>query len=358
MRKNGRNAEPGSAAILGCTGIFERVDSHLLCAFPELVRSLGGDPLQFLKQVDLEPRSFRAGHDDVSYRQPIHLVARAATDLNCPDFGMRLARLQAGALASPLAVVARNARTLGEALELVVSHSYAHSLAAALWLKRAQADEQVMMGHELLLPGIVDKRQAIEQILLVIYLTLCDATGGLTRARRIDFRHQPMSPPETYYRHFGCETRFGQRADAILFSRHALACPIKSPNFLLCLTTIARIETEFLCREPPLHAKVRGAIMKTLGTRACTNLSIAQQLKLHPRAMHRRLSQEGTSFQRIKNEVRRDVLIDYLENTTFSVAEMSERLGFGEQSALTRFAHTWLRSSPTEHRSQRGHKAV
>lgn len=54
-----------------------------------------------------------------------------------------------------------------------------------------------MLGHDILLGGLADKRQIIEQVLLMIHLSCRDATGGLLRARRVDFRHQPLSPPAT-----------------------------------------------------------------------------------------------------------------------------------------------------------------
>ena len=38
-------------------------------------------------------------------------------------------------------------------------------------------------------------------------------TGGYARARRVLFRHQPISAPRIYRRYFGCEILFGETAD-------------------------------------------------------------------------------------------------------------------------------------------------
>lgn len=333
-------------------GRFDRVDPRILWAFPDLVTGLGGDPDGMFRRVGIDPAMANQGRWDLSYRQMVDLVALAATELNCSDLGMRLARLQAGVIQSPLLQVVRNSATLGDALRHVIDHSYAHSLAAAIWLKRCAADETVMVGHDILIEGVPDKRQAIEQILLIEYLTCLDATGGLARARRVDFRHQPVSPPSVYRRHFGCEVWFGQSGDGIVYGEHVLACPIIEPDPSACRRILARIDVAFAEHEPPLGARVLGVVMHLLGSERCTNEGVASELGLHSRTLHRRLRREGTSFQRIKSQVRRDFLLHYLDQTDFPISEISERLGFAEQSAMTRFCRQWLGTSPTKRRAE------
>lgn len=330
---------------------FDHVEPRILWSFPDLVAGMGGDIEVLLRHVGIDPDAFRDGRAPVSYRQMVDLVAHAAAHFQCPDFGMRLATLQVHAIQSPLMRVLRHSRTLGEAWDLVTSHSYAHSLAAEIWLRRAPAEQAVMLGHDILLEGLADKRQAIEQILLVTHLSCREATSGMLRARRVDFRHQPLSSAATYRRYFGCDVRFGQPADMIVYGEDALASPIAAPDPLACSLTIEGIGAAFPQRKPPLHVTVRGLVTHFLGGERCTNSGVAEVLSLHSRTLHRRLREEGTSFQRIKNEVRRDMLIPYLDQTDFPISEISERLGFAEQSAMTRFCRQWLGRSPTERRS-------
>lgn len=330
-------------------GVFDRVHPCILWSFSDLVAEQGGDPDAMLRRVDIDPAA-DGGNREVSYRQMVDLVALAAAELSCPDFGMHLAKTQAGLIRTPLCQLVRNSRTLGEALENVVSHGYAHSLAAAIWLKRCASDETVMVGHDILITGSPDRRQAIEQILLIEYLTCREATGGLVRARRVEFRHQPVSPLACYRSYFGCEVLFGKPADAIVYGEQALSCPITTADPSAFRKNIAVIEASFDQREPPLRATVRGIIAHLLGSDGCTNGGVAAELAMHTRTLNRRLRQEGTSFQRIKNQVRRDLLVHYLEQTNFPVSEISERLGFAEQSAMTRFCRKWLADSPTGRR--------
>ena len=182
-----------------------------------------------------------------------------------------------------------------------------------------------------------------------------ELTGRRARVRKVHFRHQPVSPLKTYRRYFGCAVRFGQSEDGVIFSEADFACPIIHPDSQLYQAVTSFIDASFTRYRPPLHAQARGVIMQFLGTEHCTNERIATALNLHPRTLHRRLREEGTSFQQVKDEVRRDAMLYYIQQTDLEFASISERLGFAEQAVMTRTCHRWFSASPTGLRSKRSH---
>ena len=188
--------------------------------------------------------------------------------------------------------------------------------------------------------------------MLLGHLNALDITGGRVRVRKVHFRHQPIAPLNTYRRYFGCTVRFGQSEDGVFFSDGDFACPILHPDLQLYQAATAFIDASFTRYTPPLHAQVRGVIMQFFGTDHCTNERIATTLNLHPRTLHRRLREEGTSFQQVKDEVRRDAMLYYIRHTNLDFVAISERLGFAEQAVLTRTCHRWFSASPTDLRSQ------
>ena len=326
------------------TEIFDTVHAQMLRFFPELVEELGGDPDALLLQAGIETPE--------TYRQAIHLLELAAAELGCPDFGLRLAQKQGGgAMFGPLGLAMRNSRTFGEALTYVSQHTYAHSLAARIRLIRLP-DGGAFSAHDILLEGVPVKTQLIEQIILIGHLAALEITGGHARVRRVHFRHQPVSPMKTYRRHFGCEVCFGKNEDGVLFSAADLACPVIDPDKQAFERVTAFIDSAFPRHLPPLHAQVRGVVMQFLAAGPCSNDSVAAELHFHPRTLHRRLRAEGTSFQKIKDEVRRDVLLYYLQQTRLDFTRISERLGFAEQSVMTRSCNRWFAASPTSLRQR------
>jgi AraC-like DNA-binding protein len=192
----------------------------------------------------------------------------------------------------------------------------------------------------------------MEQLLLVGHLAAVQITGGRARVRRVHFRHQPVSSLRTYRRYFGCEIRFGQNEDGVVFSDRDLASPIIDPDSKVYEKATSFIDAKFTRRKPPLDAQARGVIMQFLGTEHCRNERIAAALNLHPKTMQRLLKAEGTSFQKIKDEVRRDLMLYFLKQTNLEFARISERLGFAEQSVMTRTCNRWFSVSPTKLRLQ------
>lgn len=331
---------------------FDVIHADMLRFFPELAEELGGYPDLLLKQVGIELPE--ADHrPQANYRQFVLLMERAASDLVCPNFGMQLAALQAEtAIAGPFGDAMRNSRTFGEALHFACSHSYAHSLAAGIWLKRSQSGRNIIAGHDILLDRLPHKAQAMEYILLVGHLMALGLTHSKVRSRRVLFRHQPLSTAKTYRQYFGCEVRFGQRADAVVYSDADLACALSPPDPEAYQSATAFIEARFSYRKSPLAAQVRGIVTHFLGTELCTKDRVAAELGLHARTMHRHLAKADTSFQKIKDEVRRDRIVYYLGQTGLDFSAISEKLGFSEQAVMTRCCHKWFAMPPTKLRAE------
>jgi AraC-like DNA-binding protein len=323
--------------------VFDQLHASVLGSFSELVSELGSDSASLLRRSAIEQEQ-----SSVTYGQLVHLLELAAKELNCPDFGMRLAvRQKIVASYGPLGLVMRNSRTYGEALTYVSEHSYAHSLAARVRLVRFDDEEELFAAHDILLEGIAAKSQAIEQILLLGQLGALELTGGYARARKVYFRHQPLSTPKTYRKYFGCDVRFGQEQDGLCYTFDDLNCPIIDINPEAYQRATSTIDEVFKPGNPPMHAEVRGVLMRLLGGSTCTGGRVAAELTLHPRTMSRRLAEEGTSFQKIKDKLRRDLLLYYLKHTAMTFGQISEKLGFAEQAVLTRYCQEVFSRSPT-----------
>jgi AraC-like DNA-binding protein len=326
-------------------GVGDIVHARVLREFPALVTALGGDDRALLFQAGVEPAAA------VTYSQMIRLFARAALVLECADFGMRLAVRQGGGIFGPLGLVMKNSRHFGDALDYAVKHTFAHSPAAQIWLRRYPDDEMVFCGHDILLDDAGDKAQAMELLLLAGHLAAMEMTGGQVRARKVHFRHRGVSPRGVYRRYFGCEVLFGQSEDGMYFLEQDLACPIEGADAQARQLAASFIETEFARHRPPLQALVRSLVLQHLGTEGCTNDAVAASLNLHPRTLRRRLVVEGTSFQKIKDEVRRDFMLHYIQKTDLDFCGISARLGFAEQSVMSRYCHRWFAVSPSRLRA-------
>ena len=95
-----------------------------------------------------------------------------------------------------------------------------------------------------------------------------------------------------------------------------------------------------------LSAQVRVLITRHLVEGNCTCKRVASTLGLHPRTLQRRLREEDESFEAIKDDVRRDVALQYLQRPDISLLQVTEMLGYSETSVLSRSCVRWFSASP------------
>ncbi len=83
-----------------------------------------------------------------------------------------------------------------------------------------------------------------------------------------------------------------------------------------------------------------------------TQEDMAKRLNITSRTLRRRLGQEGINYQEIQNSVRKNIAIEYLKSTSWTVQEISDRLGYSEEVNFSRAFKRWVGISPSLFRHQ------
>lgn len=76
----------------------------------------------------------------------------------------------------------------------------------------------------------------------------------------------------------------------------------------------------------------------------------ADHLHVSPRTLRRRLDEEGTNYQRIVHELRRQLAETYLRDSMLSIAEIADMLGYNDVSNFRRAFLSWTGRSPAAYR--------
>lgn len=79
---------------------------------------------------------------------------------------------------------------------------------------------------------------------------------------------------------------------------------------------------------------------------------IADRLSLHSQTLRRRLAQEGTTYNDLKAQCRRDTALYYLSKSNLSIEQIALRTGFSETSAFTRAFKGWTGVAPQSYRQR------
>jgi AraC-like DNA-binding protein len=326
---------------------FDVVHSNAIRFFDQLVSSLGGNAEDLLRVVHIDPALFRKRSSVIEYRAIINLLDFAAMELLCPDFGLRLAVLQGGTrVMGPIGLAMKNSQNLGEALGYCRRHIHAYNPAARIEFSHDRPKRTLSIGFEILADRSRSKCQAIEHGLMLTYLSILEITGGAARVRRVALEHSPVAAPGVYEAAFGCEVLFNQPRDGLVIDEKDLLCSIVSPNEEVYEMATRFIADHYPSTTPPMQARVRMVIGRYLGE-DCTHERVAAELCMHARTLQRRLRCEGTSFEAIKDEVRREIALRCLQQPDIPLSQVAERLGYAQQSVLSRSCYRWFALSPT-----------
>jgi AraC-like DNA-binding protein len=96
--------------------------------------------------------------------------------------------------------------------------------------------------------------------------------------------------------------------------------------------------------------RVKAAIIDGLANGSVSEASVAEQLHMTPRNLHRRLQKENTSFKLLLTEIRKELAQQYIQDRSKTLTEISYLLGFSEASSFSRAYKGWTGHAPTEAR--------
>jgi len=179
------------------------------------------------------------------------------------------------------------------------------------------------------------------------------------RVTRVDFAHAapeesatPRDPTAAYREWFDAPVAFGADTTQLVLPRAALALPLRTsdPALLAILTRAADDLARATERDPSTAANVARVLRDLLRDDAGSIEQVAKRLGVPPRSLQRRLKDEGTSFQVVRDATRKELAQRYLD-ARMSIAEISFLLGFSEPSAFFRAFKRWTGRTPAEARA-------
>jgi len=160
--------------------------------------------------------------------------------------------------------------------------------------------------------------------------------------------HQPLTDTADYLTYFGCRPYFNQPTTGFTLRTADLMRPLNQDA--LAHQAVVQYLASITTHQPGMTQSVRTMVRQLLPTGTASLELIAAQFDLHPRALHRRLSAEKTSFGELIDGVRRETAEHYLRDTDISLSHLTRELGYAEQSVLTRSCRRWFGCGPSSYR--------
>lgn len=200
-----------------------------------------------------------------------------------------------------------------------------------------------------------------------MYRMLCDVFVGIfvTLARFLSGRDE-LSPLEVHLNHpqpsyleaynelCRCPVLFDQPRTEIIVPTTLLDIPVAMADS----ATAAMAESQcadILARMGPkegIVAKVRRILLRNPGTFPPVD-EVASQLATSTRTLSRSLQDVGTSYQRILDEVRKEMAIEYLRNSNLPIEELAALVGYSDPSNFRKAFRRWTQHAPSYYREER-----
>ena len=220
--------------------------------------------------------------------------------------------------------------------------------------------EVVTEGEEAILrirseTALRQDNHVVEEFMLTIWHRLaCWLIGQRIPLIKASFNYEKPGHVKEYYSLFFCPLEFEQEFSGIHFSAHYLSMPLVRSRQALDL--FLRTAPAGILVKPDEGNSYTSQVHSIIGKREALEFpsfeSIAQQLHSTPQTLRRRLQKENTSYQEIKDTMRRDIAIYHLSRKKFSINRITFLVGFTETSAFHRAFKKWTGVTPRAYRQE------
>lgn len=204
---------------------------------------------------------------------------------------------------------------------------------------------------------LYDPHHFFQESLLVIWHRLaCWLTGHQIELTASYFDY-PAPDHVREYRHlFNSPLHFDQPQTGLSFPKRYLDLPVIRDE--RALKRFLETSPADLLAKPDgsstYSARIRTIIGRDFSTSFPDFEQVARQINVSPQTLRRRLKEENTSYQDIKDQLRRDLAIHHLTRNELSIQEIALRVGFTETSTFHRAFKKWTGLTPGAYRTGAG----
>ena len=337
--------------------LHHTVSLHVAQAMLERAHIAGHDRGTLLHEAGIPPALL----DDPSSRLlPVQFanLMRALWRLSGDEFmGFTEHRSRVGTF--PLMMhAALNAETLGEALRHGC-HFY-RVLTDEITLSLREQGDSARFVLRLRRPDLDTGHVLSETILLCWYRFACWLINRRILLSETTFDYATPAHVAEYHQLYPCPHHFGHTETSLVFDARLLSLPI----------TRSRDELKALIRELPLGFFIKPVFQGSFGHRVRSRLlqgeggelpaldAVAADFFMTGRTLRRKLLDEGTSFQEIKDGLRRDQAMTLLRQTALSIQIVAQQVGFREATVFIKAFRLWTGMTPGDYRARTLKKLV
>ncbi|WP_442114083.1 AraC family transcriptional regulator [Pseudomonas sp. NUPR-001] len=321
-----------------------------LTNYLEVSRHLGLNPQALLAQVGISAALLEDPNQRIAVSSVITLLEESARVSGCETFGLRMAELRQLSDFGEISLLLSHQRTLRDALQVIVQ--YRHLLNDALAIHIEDAGKTVIIREEVVSERPQGSRQATELAIGVLRRLCAALLGAHWHPISANFTHSAPADLAIHRRIFGCKLEFGSEFNGIVCPAADLDAANPLANQAMARLAQRYLDTLQAGGKQSLELEMRKIIYLLLPMGRATIEQVAQTQGMNVRTLQRRLEECGITFSDLINSVRRDLVIRYLENPSYSLGRIADMLGYSMPSSFTRWFIAQFGMPPATWRAQ------
>ncbi len=325
-----------------------------LIGFDHLVKSKGGNPIEMIEEVGIDPRALDDPDMLIPFAGKGVLLELAARKLGEPALGLEWAMTAPGHFpdTGPVLLLTEGTPTFRDWLKR--SMQYWRLQASALTGEQVYYEDLKAVGLQIgrsgplrILPQHMEN--LIGKIVRLTRVVLNEEVDPL----KVSFRHARPRDTTLHDLVFRCPVEFGASRDEIVFERDILHRPVigRAGETEAIANEFLRDRIALLSRyRPSVTTSTTLAIKTVLGAGICSKDFIARALGCSPKKLQRLLAGEGTTYEEILDNVRREVGCALLAGSNAPIAAIGSMLDFASPAAMTLAMRRWTGMTPSDYR--------
>lgn len=175
--------------------------------------------------------------------------------------------------------------------------------------------------------------------------------GDEANPREVHFTYAEPAYLDTYVEHFRCPLKFGQARNQIIWNVDDMERPFPQRN--PAATAMAIQHCEKLIGDErdrgTIIDQVRSCLVQEPG-RYPPIEEVASTFNMSESSLRRALKAQGSSYQRVLNDVRMKLAIEYLTTSSLKLEAIAQLVGYSDLSNFRRAFHGWTGMSPMAYR--------
>lgn len=314
---------------------------------------MGASRERFLQAANLDGRWLDSPDWRLTRNEVAALCELAIDQSGDPAFGLRWAEWTTTSSFNLLPQLLAHASTLRHAFEMLFR--YKALVSDEIPIELFERGEEVELrgwfaqGESLRL-----RRLGAEMAFFGMFRMLRDY-GPSANIKRVSFDYPAPDYRAEYTRMFEGLEQFEQPFSGIVFDRALMDAPSPHKDDVLesSLRTLAEQRVPQARDRAPYAARIRNVLLEQSAPHRVRVDTVARELEISARSLHRRLSEEGRSYSAIAREASVMVAKRLLTDERRTIQETAFAMGFSDATSFHRAFKRWTGATPTTFRPRR-----